>query len=81
MTAQRQAKNLALSVSLLAASLLLAAATPMSAQARPPAPATGLAQTGLAQLTGASPLTVAQISQLAAAQSQATPTAPAPSKR
>jgi flagellar biosynthetic protein FliP len=71
MTAGRQTKNLALAVS-----LLLAAATPMSAQVQPPATATGIAQ-----MSPSSPLTVAQISQLAVAQSQTNPASPAPSRR
>jgi flagellar biosynthetic protein FliP len=95
MTTRRQTKHLALAVS-----LLLAVATPVSAQVRPPAPATGaaqlssaqqlaaaqlsqgqLSQAQLSQLSGASPLTVAQISKLAAAQGQTNPASPAPSRR
>jgi flagellar biosynthetic protein FliP len=70
MTFRRQAKNLGL-----AASLMLAAVAPMSAQVRLPVPATGASQ-----LSGA-PLSVAQISQLAAAQSQTSPTGPMVSRR
>ena len=68
MTSRRKARNFGLAVG-----LFLAAFTPISAQVRLPTSAAGLAQ-----LPGAQPLTMAQISQLAAAQSQTTPTAPPP---
>ena len=71
MTSRRKARNFGLAVG-----LLLAAFTPISAQVRLPTSAAGLAQ-----LPGAQPLTMAQISQLAAAQSQTSPTAPAASRR
>jgi flagellar biosynthetic protein FliP len=71
MNSRRKAKDFGLVVG-----LLLAALTPIGAQVRLPTSAAGVAQ-----LSGAQPLTMAQISQLVAAQSQTTPTAPAASRR
>jgi len=71
MTFPRPTKSFAL-----AAGLLLTVAAPVAAQVQLPARATGIAQ-----LSGSQPLTVAQISQLAAAQGQTSPISPTPSRR